>query len=229
VDVPRRRRIVEVLDSDPTKPLPARFCHGAADILGVEGVGIAVMSEGKHLGTVCSTAPASRAEALQFDLGEGPCLDAHLLRRAVLVPDLATVNDWPAFRPAALEAGVRGAFSYPLEVGRVQLGALSLYREESGPLSPEQHDDASLLARFGVELLLSVPDARAEGEFPALRTALDVQEWEVHQATGMVAAQAGVDVEDAFAMLRGHAYAVSRPLREVAKDVVSRLVRLDVP
>jgi hypothetical protein len=56
-------------------------------------------------------------EQLQFLLGEGPCRDAYAQAGPVLAEDLrATVwhERWPAFAPAALEAGARAVFALPL-------------------------------------------------------------------------------------------------------------------
>ena len=49
---------------------------------------------------------------------------------------------------------------------------------------------------------------------------------EVHQATGMVSAQLGVPMDEAFVRLRAHAFADRRSLRDVARDVVARRLRL---
>ena len=51
---------------------------------------------------------------------------------------------------------------------------------------------------------------------------------EVHQASGMVKVQAGVTIEEAFLMLRAHAFASGRPIADVAKNVVERRLRLTV-
>jgi AmiR/NasT family two-component response regulator len=48
---------------------------------------------------------------------------------------------------------------------------------------------------------------------------------QVHQATGMVLAQTGVTIEQAFLMLRARAFAEGIPLAELAADVVARRVR----
>jgi hypothetical protein len=226
-EMSRRQRIVAALNADPSQPLPARLCTGAAQLTGLAGVGISAMDAGQHVGTICATQAARRVEELQFELGEGPCVEAHRGRRPVLVPDLGAVDTWPAFCRAALEAGTAAAFAFPLEVGSVRLGALSFYRDRPGGMDVQQQDDAVLLARVGVELLLGVPDNDTAGAFPELPTALDLAEWEVHQATGMVAVQSGVSVEDAFALLRGHAWVSGRSLREIAAEVVARRLRLD--
>jgi AmiR/NasT family two-component response regulator len=51
---------------------------------------------------------------------------------------------------------------------------------------------------------------------------------QVHQASGMVTVQAGVSIDEAFLMLRAHAFATGRPVAEVAKDVVERRLRFPV-
>jgi ANTAR domain len=51
---------------------------------------------------------------------------------------------------------------------------------------------------------------------------------QVHQASGMVMVQAGVTIEEAFLLLRAHAFAVGRPVADVARDVVERRLRFPV-
>ena len=75
-------------------------------------------------------------EQLQFELGEGPCIDACHEDRPVLEPDLAApaTPRWLAFA-----AGVRAIFGFPLQIGAVRLGALNLYCDRPAALSDEQH------------------------------------------------------------------------------------------
>nr|WP_276514873.1 ANTAR domain-containing protein [Nocardia transvalensis] len=49
----------------------------------------------------------------------------------------------------------------------------------------------------------------------------------IHQAAGMVVAQAGVRVPDAYARLRAYAFGHALSLSEVAAAVVARRVRFD--
>ena len=50
---------------------------------------------------------------------------------------------------------------------------------------------------------------------------------DVHQATGMIAAQLQCDVDEAFARLRIRAAATNQTLQETALDVVGRVIRFD--
>ena len=49
----------------------------------------------------------------------------------------------------------------------------------------------------------------------------------VHQATGMIAAQAGCDVSEAFNRLKIRAAALGQTLDETALDVLDRVIRFD--
>jgi len=56
----------------------------------MSGAGIMLMSEAVPRGAVCTTNTVSDLiEELQFELGEGPCVDACKEDRPVLEPDLA--------------------------------------------------------------------------------------------------------------------------------------------
>ncbi len=48
---------------------------------------------------------------------------------------------------------------------------------------------------------------------------------QVHQASGMVKVQAGVPIDEAFLLLRAHAFATGRSVADVAKDVLERRLR----
>jgi AmiR/NasT family two-component response regulator len=43
----------------------------------------------------------------------------------------------------------------------------------------------------------------------------------------MLAAQLHISLEDAFSRLRGHAYALERPILDIAHDVLRRRIPLD--
>src|SRR5689334_19504112 len=113
----------------------ARLCEVSAEVALMSGAGIMLMAGDVQQGSICSSNPVSAViEELQYTLGEGPCVDAYHQDRPVLEPDLARdQTPWLAFTPAALTAGARAVFGYPLQVGAVRLGALNFYRDQPGP------------------------------------------------------------------------------------------------
>jgi hypothetical protein len=133
-------------------PLAELLCSDCAEALDITGVGIALMSETEHQGVVGASDPmASELEELQFQLGEGPCIDASRDQRPVLLPDVAGTAAalWPVFGPAALDAGVRAIFAFPLNVGAIRLGVLVLYRTTPGQLTRASGSRADVRRRSG--------------------------------------------------------------------------------
>src|SRR3954454_829409 len=106
-----------------------RLCEVCADVTGMTGAGIMLMSGDTPRGSVCTTDTVSTViEQLQYELGEGPCVDAYNQDRPVLEPDLAHPADprWLAFTGPGVDAGAGPVFGFPLQVGAVRLGALNL-------------------------------------------------------------------------------------------------------
>lgn len=194
------------------------------------GAGIMLMSGDVPRGSVCSTDHASAViEQLQYDLGEGPCVDAYNQDRPVLEPDLAdpVTPRWLAFSGPAIDAGVRAVFGFPLQVGAVRLGALNLYRDRPGRFTDEQHADALVLADVAAQALLVLQAHAPPGRIASELEANADFQYVVHQASGMVSAQLGVSVAQALVRLRAHAFGNDRPLTAVAEDVVARTLRFD--
>ncbi|MDQ6726829.1 MAG: GAF and ANTAR domain-containing protein [Actinomycetota bacterium] len=212
------------------EPDAARLCRVCAEVTGMTGAGIMLMSGDVLQGSICtSNGVSARIEELQFELGEGPCVDACQEGRPVLEPDLAAADAsrWMAFATPAVEAGVRAIFGFPLQVGAVRLGALNLYCDMPGALSDDQHADALVMADVAAKaVLLMQADAPPGSLATELEAGSDFQ-YVVHQASGMVAAQLGVSVADALVRLRAYAFGNDRPLPKVAADVVGRRLRFD--
>ena len=230
-DGERRLRILARLSGRAAPELETkRLCEVCADVTAMDGAGIMLMSGDVPRGSVCTTDTVSALiEQLQYDLGEGPCVDAYHEDRPVLESDLAEpVNlRWLAFTGPVLDAGVRAVFGFPLHVGAVRLGALHLYRDRPGPLTDEQHADALVMADIAAQAVLVLQANAPPGQLAtALMASADFQ-YVVHQASGMVAVQLDVSVAEALIRLRAYAFGNDRPLAEVTRDVVARLLRFD--
>ena len=227
----RRAKILSLLVGPGQPELETRrLCDVCAEVTGMSGAGIMLMSGDVPRGSVCTTDDASAViEQLQYDLGEGPCVDAYRRDRPVLEPDLAepATPRWVAFSGPAIDAGVRAIFGFPLQVGAVRLGALNLYCDRPGPLTDEQHADALVVSDIAAQALLVMQANAPPGQIAAELEANADFQYVVHQASGMVAAQLDVSVGQALIRLRAYAFGNDRPLTEVAQDVVARKLRFD--
>jgi hypothetical protein len=227
----RRLRILDRLVGDGNAEVETkRLCTVAAEITGMSGAGIMLMSGDLPGGSLCtSDAVSAVIEDLQYALGEGPCVDAYQQDRAVLEPNLMhpVAARWLAFSGAAVDAGARAVFGFPLQVGAVRLGALNLYRDLPGALTDAQHSDALVMAQVAAQTILSIQANAPPGTLAAeLELGADFH-YVVHQASGMVAAQLDVSVGQALVRLKAHAFGNDRALSEVAQDVVNRTLRFD--
>ena len=96
-----------------------------------------------------------------------------------------------------------------------------------GSLSAEELAQALTFADVATSMLLdgqeeAPPGAAASG----LAEVLEYR-YELYQAQGMVMVQLGVTLVEALAVLRAYAYSHDRDLADVARDVVTRGLRLD--
>ena len=184
-------------------------CEVCPGIAGVTGAGVMLMSGEIPRGSLCTSDEVSHLiEELQYTLGEGPCVDAHRQDTVVAEPDLAdpVTRRWPVFTPAALQAGARAVFGFPMRSGMVRLGALNLYRDWRGPLSDDQHADAwslaDLAARWVLEAQAGAPPDTVAHE---LESGADFH-FVVHNPAGIVSVQQHISVTEALIRLRAYAF-----------------------
>jgi hypothetical protein len=207
----------------------ARLCEVSTDVIGVSGAGIMLMSGNVPHGSVfASNELAALIEDLQYTLGEGPCVDAYHQDRVVLEPDLGdpAVLRWPAFAPQVLRAGVRAVFGFPLRVERARLGALNLFRDRPGRLSGDEQGDAVAMADVVARWVLDVQAGAPEGGVAAELEADADFHYVVQNAAGIVSVQSELSVTEAQVRIRAYAFSNSRPVGDVARDIVARTLRL---
>ncbi|MFH8487730.1 ANTAR domain-containing protein [Streptomyces longisporoflavus] len=168
---------------------------------------------------------AARGEALQINLGEGPCIEALTRRRAVLVPDLDApdlTGAWPVYAQYARANGIRAAFALcavtqPDQTGPQPGLVLSVYRDRPGPLSQQDLETVRTHVHAADLLLLTAP---RPGQNDAADTWLLPADAVVHQATGMISSRHQVTTSQALALLRAHAHAGQTDLHDLAKAIV---------
>ncbi|MFJ1971157.1 GAF and ANTAR domain-containing protein [Streptomyces sp. NPDC087903] len=231
-------------------------CTAAVAGLPVGGAGVSAMSRDRASHPLCSTDDVSeQLEELQLTLGEGPCMDAYLLGSTVFSSDLLAGEHqerWPVFAAAALDAGARAVFAFPLQIGAISPGVLDLYSRSSVELDADEVADAMAFADTATLLLLDsrISDTgtffdidrsgtyRSGGDSSDTRPPgggplddLGGYRAEIDQATGILMVQLGVGVEEAFVRLRAYAYAHGIRLAVVAADVLAHRLRLspDIP
>jgi len=167
--------------------------------------------------TVASTGELSRqVDAIQYETGQGPCLEAVAGHDVTQVVDIRTDEQWPAFaRRCAAETKVRSMFSLRLFLSSDDRAALNFYAER-----PAVFDelDVAVGALFAPFAALAVQNAVQAQEIDNLQTALRTSR-QIGVAIGIVMARRLVTYEQAFAQLVTASQYLNRKLRDLAAEV----------
>lgn len=156
-------------------------------------------------------------EQLQQVAGEGPGQAARTDRQSVLVDDLDHETErWPGYVDAV--HGIRGLqigaiWSEPVLIEDASVGSLTLYFDSGAVPDPVARPEIVALAGLAAATLTI--DADLAGEFGMAQRALNL----VDVASGVLAVQAGVGVDEALALLRGRAFSTGRRISDIAADV----------
>ncbi len=202
---------------------------------GADVVSITLRSrDGKFHTPVETDRIAVELDQLQYDLLEGPCLDAAdpAGPAVATAADLSVSSSWPRFGPAAAERGMGAVLSTALlpdiEAPRLS-GALNIYSRERHGL--DQTDQAlALLLATHASLALAHTEAVDAATLQAeqLRRAIDSRDV-IGQAKGILMARRGLSADEAFDLLRRSSQDLNVKLVQLAEIIASRHTELDLP
>jgi len=233
LDQARLGRLLDALyRTDDTARVLHRLCAVCVAQAGVDGAAVSGVTDGEARVLDASDADTAIISSLQFELGEGPCLDALASFHLAADPDLAGSDAhrrWPAFTSAVRERGIAAAFAFPLVNGGVAMGTLDIYNRRPGALDAEQTADAQLLADLAA---LAVDRADVASSIDEVGIAVEPSApWAhsaiVHNACGMVSVQLGISVDDALLRLRALAFVQGRGVIHLARAIVSRQLTIE--
>jgi GAF domain-containing protein len=197
-------------------------------ILDAAAAGLVLVDPAGDLQVMASTSEESQlVEVLQLEAGTGPCVDCYRTGAVVAIDDIATQGDrWPLFQSSALSQGFRSLHAVPMRLRSRTIGALNLFGHEAGPLPA---DDAAIAQAFADVATITLLQERAARETALineqLQRALNSRIL-IEQAKGVIAHTSNVDMNAAFALLRGYARAHNRTLYETADMIINRKVSL---
>lgn len=171
---------------------------------------------GALFSAAATDACAERADALQYELQEGPCLTAAERGDLYVIHDMDHDPRWPRWAPAAKAAvGVQSVLSLHLFTADRALGALNLYNDEQRGWSDEE-----LMACRVVAAHASVALARLRHEEDLWR-AVDARHL-IGLAQGMLMERYAINPEQAFSVLRRYSQNHNTKLAIIAQLVVDR-------
>ncbi len=192
---------------------------------GAAGAGVSIVDERGRRSAGSTDDRVQRADALQYELDEGPCLAATAARQVVRVPDLASEQRWPRWAAAAAELGLVAAISAPMVAGETTLGALKVYAASPTGLDGHTENLVTMFAAQAAVLVANVQSLeRARRTSDELRRALAGRDL-ISTAKGVLMARHGIGEEAALGMLVARSGNGAGTLHETARAVVDSAVR----
>ncbi|WBB76805.1 GAF and ANTAR domain-containing protein [Micromonospora sp. WMMD1128] len=214
--------LIAVTDFDEALDRLVRIARAA--VPGVDCCGFTALRAGEPAGVAASDARRAELDDLRYG-PDTPALSAIRRREMTIAGALAEETRWPAWCARARALGVHGVVSAPVDVDDHVIGAINLYAESPGALTPSHQLTAMLLAEHAGLLLAAVRDReRVAARAGQLDGALLV-EGVVGQAVGVIMTQRGCPAPEALDVLRSAASSLDIPLRAVAERLVLTVSR----
>lgn len=199
--------------------------YAVAAIPGAEGGGLTLLEKGHHDTIVATAAFVAQVDAIQYGIGEGPCITAAAEARTLRSGSLETDRQWPRFGPRVGRLGVHSALSIPLVTPTGVVGAMNIYAYQRDAFD----ERAALIGGlFAVPAAIAVQNAQVLAQTKRLATQLQnalTNRATIDHAIGILMSRVGCGPDEAFTRLRQMSQAENQKLNLVAQRVVGEAVR----
>lgn len=167
-----------------------------------------------------------RADLLQYELGEGPCLDAADHAPHVRSDDLSSDRRWRVFGPRAVaDTSVRSVFSTQLPLSGNNRAALNLYSDRAAAFDDVDVDMIGLSRSwFSMAVDHHLEQTRSANLEVALQTSR-----QIGMALGIIMSSRLLTADQAFQAMVHTSQQTHRKLRDIALDVMETGTLPDLP
>lgn len=201
-----------------------RLTEQYVELLEVDAAGLMLVDSHGNLQAMASSIESVRSlELFELQNREGPCLECFTTGRQIVNVDLENERPrWPIFSLAAIEAGYRRSHALPMRLREQVIGAVNLFSYAGGrELTAEEVDIGQAMADIATIGLLNERAVRERDVLASqLQSALDTRIL-IEQAKGVLAERGGIEVHEAFAVMRRHARSNGLSLTVVATSVIN--------
>jgi GAF domain-containing protein len=173
---------------------------------------------------------ATRADGIQYDTGEGPCVEATASSSSGFTAstDLAHDDRYPRFGPRVVDLGLNAVCSTGMFPGGdpPRLGALNYYFRDAAGLADVDQDAMLILASYASVALHAARGLEAE-KLRSVQLTEALQSRDViGQAKGILMERRGADADQAFDILRRASQDLNIKIRDIARTIASRRAEL---
>jgi GAF domain-containing protein len=183
--------------------------------------GMTMRSNGQPVTVACSDPVAAQVDAVQYELGNGPCLHAMRDGHMVRIEDTTDKARWPEFERRAASHGIRSCLALPLRSKGQRVGALNLYARDASAFGAAEAQRAADFAENASGVLtLAMRMASHAALIEQLRSSL-ASRAVIDQALGIVMAREQCTQARAFEILRSASQNSNVKLRDIAGAIVT--------
>jgi len=181
---------------------------------GIDHVGISITHRDGRIETVAATDDlVLRLDELQYELDEGPCLEAIRTEGVVVINHADRDQRWPRFMERATAMGLRSQMGVCLYADEESLGGLNLYATTADEISRDLEQVAQLFASYAA---LALGKARTtENLIEGMMT-----RQRIGVAIGILMHKYELDEDRAFRYLARVSQTSNIKLRQIADEIV---------
>ncbi|BCY06077.1 hypothetical protein L3i22_011650 [Actinoplanes sp. L3-i22] len=206
---------VRLLTSDTVTQALHRLAALAVGALpGAVRCSVALITEGGPVTVAAAGSAGKTSDTVQYAEGAGPGLESARTRTLITSADLGADERWPELTEAARADGIGAVFAVPLDVRRHAVGALSVCLATPGEIGPDLLLTAMAMAGQAEVLLGELHRREALTEGAA-----------VDRAVGVIIAQRGCGVQEAYRILHDSAQRLGLDRVTVAERLVAAAAR----
>ncbi len=190
----------------------------AARVPGAQAVSVTTLRRGTFETSAATNSFARRADAIQYEVGAGPCVDAALDATTYRAGDIQHDERWPEFGHRVSSLGVRSMLAYRLHLeGQDMVAALNIYSKQLHAFDDDAMTMGLLLATHGALTLRAASSSR---EAVHLNKALKSSRT-IGTAIGILMSTHVLSQQQAFDLISVASQNSNRKLVDVASDVVA--------
>ena len=210
----------------PLRELLTRVATYAVQAIpGADGAGLTLI-ENERADTIVATADfVTQVDAIQYGLGDGPCIMAAREGRTVISRSLRDEERWGTFGAQVADLGVHSVVSLPLQLGDGDVvGAMNVYAHAYDAFDERS---AALGEAFAVPAAIAVQHAHVLEQTRRLAEHLQASlntQMIVEQAVGVLIGRENIDADEARRRLEGLAEQQGERLGVVARALVDDAV-----
>lgn len=194
-----------------------------ANIDGCDAVGVTVVIEDRPRTAAYTTAGTLEIDAVQYAVGDGPCLDAFRNGRENLVDFVGGEERWPAFMEGCAPGAVQSLLALPLVSAGQRYGALNLYGNERYAFDHTELRLARLAAGRAADALAAAVMLAGARKIAGQMEQAMASRAVIEQAKGVLMGRHQIDETVAFELLRRQSQEQNLKLRVLATQIVGEV------